>query len=58
MKEWILRRGCEKHPMNIPVKWWMYILLFPVIDIFLYEYKHFVDLVNEKGEIRRIYIKN
>ena len=58
MKEWVYRKGCEKQPNNIKLNWWQLICFLPFLDIISYDYRHFIELINEKGDIRRIYVKD
>jgi hypothetical protein len=57
MNEYVIRRGYINIPNNIKIKWWQLILYFPIILNLLYSRRYFIELINEKGEIRRIYEK-
>jgi len=60
MKEWIYKKGEEYNIEMTKVPLYMRILLFWVYDFPMYEktnVKPFIDLINEKGKIRRVYVE-
>jgi hypothetical protein len=57
MKEWVFRRGYETRARDIKLKWYMYLVFMFVLDEILFYKVPFIDLINEKGEVRRIYPK-
>jgi hypothetical protein len=57
MKEWVFRRGYETRARNFKWKWWMWFIYpFLLTELFIYKVP-FIDLINENGEVRRIYEK-
>lgn len=55
MTEYIYRKGYEiRHTGYIP-KWYEWILFYWIIDVMLFYKKEFVDFINDKGKIRRVY---
>jgi hypothetical protein len=58
-QEWVLKRGYELIPRKGAenLKWYHFIIFFSVIDEICFYKKQFLDLINEKGEVRRIYQK-
>jgi len=49
------RRGYELRPTEIELKWYHWILFFSFIDTLLFYRKDFVDFIDEKGNISRVY---
>lgn len=54
-KEWVYKRGYELHQTGFKVKWYHYIIFWMIIDVLLFYKKEFIELINNKGEVRRIY---
>lgn len=60
MKEWIYRKGYIKtHYTRYKWDWKMWLFALGGMPLVLgrWDVKHFIDLINEKGEIRRIWVK-
>jgi len=60
MNEHIYQKGSEMISTNYKIKWWQYLLFLwtpsVLMGLAFYE-KPFVDLINDKGIIRRVYVK-
>lgn len=58
MSNWYFyRKGYVIHRIERKIKWWEYILYFWVIERLVFYKRYFVELINEKGEVKRIYEK-
>jgi len=56
--KYLYRKGYELRTSDYDLKWWQYIILFPIVNELLFYRKHFVDFIDDKGKITRTYVKN